>query len=155
MSHQIKQITSIQIQSLVLLGQAVSQIEIPSLGTFLWLDTDKKSARYYNGNRDTCDAVITYGRELTQEEQCSNYEIAVKRAIEKVDGVDTTVYHLYADTYDMSMGEKIATVFEEYIMSDLSETAMTQGAFEAQEVYEAGEFAIPDGYRCMKLSYHN
>jgi hypothetical protein len=156
MSEQIKQITSIQIRSLIILEQAVAQIEVESLGTFLKLDRSKKEARYYNGYMDRgCVAVITYGRPLTQAEQQTHYEIAVKQAVEKINGEDVTVYNLFADTFDKGMGDRVATVFEEYILKSLSETAMENGAFEAEEVLEAGGYEIPAGYRCMKFSYQD
>jgi hypothetical protein len=155
MSHQVRQISAVQIDSLDLLGLAVSSVHVPSLGTNLRLNTEAKQARFWNGHMDTCDAVITYARPLTDTEKSVHYEIAVKR--ELADGPNNTkvpVFALYADTHasDRDMENKLNAVFEEYEISKLRRVGQEQGALEVEEVTNAGEFEIPDGYRCIKIT---
>lgn len=157
MSHQVRQISSTRIESLEILRRAVSSVHIPELKTNLFLNTDLKQARYYGNYMDTCDAVITYARPLTDIEKGQHYEIAVKRGEEEVDGRKIPVFNLFADTHasDRAMGEKLSKVFEEYEINMLSDVAAQNGAISCEEVTDAGQFEIPSGYRCVRITTPN
>lgn len=153
MSHQVRQISSVQIDSIDLLARAVSAVYVSNLKTNLRLDPSAKQARFWNGHLDSCDAVITYVRPLTEQEQMSNYEIAVKRETATVNGSQVPVFNLYADTHasDREMENKLNKVFEEYEIAKLQAVAQETGALDFQEVTSAGDFEIPQGYRCVKI----
>lgn len=154
MSHQVRQVSQVQLRDLTLLGRAVGSIQVPSLGTHLVLDQNKKEARYYGSYRDACDAVITYARPLTAEEQTRHYEIAVKREEAVINGQKVPVFNLYADTHasDRQMEEKIATIFENYIITgDIAREAQNMGAVETREIHEG----VPAGYRRVRIYLPN
>lgn len=150
MSEQIAQEMAVEIKDLELLRKAVQSIEVPELRTNLVLDTERKSARYYNGNMDRCDAVITYARSLTPSEQSRHYEIAMKR---EPDGKGGFHYRMYADTYDQTMARKIEAVFEEYIIANTINGALEDGAIESEEVREIEGIELAPGDRALRLVY--
>lgn len=151
MSHQTTQRnTFVTITDINLLKRAVRAIQVPGLNTHLVLDTEKKEARYYGNMVDRdCFAVVTYARELTEEEKRSNYEIAVKKSTRDLNGVETTVYDLVADVNasDRSMREKIAKAFEEYQIAVVSSVAEAGGAISVREAPEEA----PEGYRAIEI----
>ena len=150
MSHQVRQLANVQFTSLEVLRRALPSVHIEALNTHLVLDELRKEARYWGGNTDRCDAVITYARPLTDQEKQGHYEIAVKLESDRINGVATPVYRLYADSNagDRKMEEKLGKIAEEYtIQGPIRKRATAMGALEVKEVSGA-----PSGYRRIRVT---
>jgi hypothetical protein len=156
MSHQTRQINSfVTVTNLGLLKRAVESISIEKLGTSLVFDQTRTAARYYGTNIDNNPnnvGVIGYARPLTQDEQYSNYEIAVRKDERDVDGHKMTVYDLYGDVNagDREMQKKISKVFEEYQIAVATDASYAQGATHVEEILN--DPTVPEGYRCIEVT---
>lgn len=119
MSHQVKQVSSVTIKDLTILAKAAERVFVPEINGYLKLDTERKSARYWKGRQDKCDAVLTFDRKLTGDEKYNLYEISLKATTNPE--TKETEYAFFADTHGLDRGiaKRVDDLYQEYRIEEI------------------------------------